>query len=160
MSSSGNNPDQVRIGLVGLGRMGTAILPRLLGGGRQITVWNRSHDKTRAAAEAGARVAVSLQELCHASDVVLTILFDDAALKDVFLAPHGFLSGHCDGKLFIDMSTVLPETARVIGSAVEAASGSFVNAPVCGSVAPAREGNGRLRLCKRPFLARELYLGI
>ncbi|SDT22955.1 NAD(P)-dependent oxidoreductase [Bradyrhizobium canariense] len=140
MKSDVNGWNAGRLGLVGLGRMGLAILPRLLAAGPEITVWNRSSEKTHIAAEMGARVASSLQDLCDKSDVILTIVFDDAALKDVFLGPAGLLSSACGGKLFIDMSTVLPETARAIGQAAKVALASFVSAPVCGSVGPAKEG--------------------
>lgn len=120
--------------------MGLAILPRLLAAGLDVSVWNRSREKTEVAAEMGADVASSLQDVQARSDVVLTIVFDDAALKEIYLRPDGLLVGDCAGKLFVDMSTVLPATAREVGLAAAAASASFLNAPVCGSVGPAREG--------------------
>ena len=140
MSQDPDTENRPRVGLIGLGRMGSVLLPRLLNGGLPVTVWNRSQAKMQAAAEIGARLATSLPELCRDADIILTIVFDDAALKDVFLAPSGLLSRRCHGKLFIDLSTIRPGTAREIAEGVNAADASFLNAAVCGSVAPAMEG--------------------
>lgn len=130
----------MRVGFVGLGRMGSAIVPHLVRACSSVVVWNRSAAKSAEAAAAGARIAQSLQEVADASDVVLSILFDDAAVEEVYLGPNGLLASQCAGRIFVDMSTIRPETIRKIAAAASERGASLVDAPVSGSVGPAREG--------------------
>src|SRR5262245_46895092 len=102
----------MRVGLVGLGRMGSALLPHLVRGRTSVTVWNRSTHKCEAAAATGAHVAQTLVEVVEASDIVLSILFDDAAVNQVYLSADGLLAPQCSGRTFVEMSTVKPATVR------------------------------------------------
>ena len=81
-----------------------------------------------------------MRDVVTGADIILSILFDDHALKDVYLGSSGLLTAGCAGKLFIDMSTVLPDTARQIGREAGAMPAAFVNAPVSGSVLQAKQG--------------------
>lgn len=130
----------MRVGLVGLGRMGNALVPNLVRGCTSVTVWNRSANKYHEAAAAGAQVAHSLAEVVQASDIVLSILFDDAAVNEVYLAKDGLLAGQCSGRAFVEMSTIKPGTVRDIARIAQACGASLVDAPVSGTVGPAREG--------------------
>lgn len=130
----------MRVGLVGLGRMGSALAPRLASGCEQLTVWNRTRAKCEDAAAAGAQVAPSLALLVNASDIVLSILFDDAAVIDTYLGTDGLLSQDCTGRVFVEMSTIKPQTIREIARVAEEKGASLVDAPVSGTVGPAREG--------------------
>jgi 3-hydroxyisobutyrate dehydrogenase len=99
-------------------------------------VWNR----TRARAEAsGLEVAETPRALAERSDVVLTALFDAAAVDEVYRGPDGLLAGAA-GKLFIEMSTVRPETQMALAEAVREAGGAFLECPVGGTTGPARAG--------------------
>ena len=140
MSASDFSLVGTRVALVGLGRMGSAILPHLIAAKLDVVVWNRTSEKMRDAARSGARMAASLHEVVTSADIILSILFDDQALNDVYLGPSGLLTAGCAGKLYIDMSTVLPDTARRIGKKAAARRAAFVNAPVSGSVLPAKQG--------------------
>ena len=73
----------MKIGIAGTGRMGTAIGMRLVGLGHDLTVWNRSEDKTIPLADIGARVAASPAALADACDIVITILTNAAAIDAV-----------------------------------------------------------------------------
>ena len=64
----------MKIGIVGTGRMGTAIASRLLNFGHAVTVWNRTAEKTKPLAAAGMRVAATPAQLAAASEIVITIL--------------------------------------------------------------------------------------
>ncbi len=130
----------MRIGVAGLGRMGSAIAARLIDVGHRVTVWNRTADKTRPLAEAGAKVAASPAELANPVDAIVTILTNREAIAAVYEGPSGLLAGDANGKLFIDMSTVQPETEVALAEKVRAAGGTFVECPVGGTVGPAREG--------------------
>jgi 3-hydroxyisobutyrate dehydrogenase len=128
----------MRIGVAGIGKMGTAIAARLIEVGHDVTVWNRTPDKAKAVA--GAKPVATPSELTQRADIVISSLTDAAALDAVFRGPEGLLSGSAAGKLFIDMSTVLAATEITLAEAVRAKGGAFVECPVGGSTGPARQG--------------------
>lgn len=130
----------MRIGIAGTGRMGAAIAQRLLGLGHQVTVWNRTAEKTRPLAAAGARVAATPAQLAAASETVITILTDAAAIEAAYHGKDGLLSGDAGGKLFIEMSTVRPETERALAGKIRARSAAMIECPVGGTIGPAKDG--------------------
>ena len=89
--------------------MGGNVAARLMEVGHQVTVWNRTPDKTKPLAEAGAKVAATPAAVAAACEAVITMLTDGAAIDAVYNGPNGLLSGDVKGKLFIEMSTVAPE---------------------------------------------------
>ncbi|MNJ87272.1 2-hydroxy-3-oxopropionate reductase [compost metagenome] len=132
--------NKLKIGWAGLGNMGTAMAFNILNSGYELTVFNRSKDKEQVLIAAGAISAKSLQDLASHCDVVFTMLSDDMAVKSVYNETDGLLSGGESGKLFIDMSTVAPETSRHLSTLCKTKQVSFLDAPVSGSVQPARDG--------------------
>ena len=130
----------MQVGVAGLGKMGAPIAERLIEVGHQVTVWNRTADKTKPLAQAGAKVVGSPAEVAKASEVVITILADAAAIDAVYNAPDGLLSGDVKGKLFIDMSTELPAAKISLAEKARAKGAALVDCPVGGSTAPARQG--------------------
>jgi 3-hydroxyisobutyrate dehydrogenase len=130
----------MQIGVAGLGAMGSAIAARLLEVGHQVTVWNRTAAKTKPLADAGAKVAASPTALAAASEAIITILTDNAAIDAVYNGPSGLLAGDVTGKLFIEMSTVPPSVESALAPKVQGKGAVFVECPVGGSTAPARQG--------------------
>jgi len=130
----------LKIGIVGIGRMGAAIAHRLIGLGHEVTVWNRSMEKARALEAAGARAAATPAELASRADIVLSILTDAKAIDAAYRGPQGLLSGDVAGKLFVEMSTVRPETQRALAADVSKRGAALIDCPVGGTVTPAREG--------------------
>lgn len=130
----------MRIGVAGLGRMGAAIAARLMEAGHEVTVWNRSPEKAKPLAHAGAKVAGTPAELARDAEAVITILTDAAAIDQVYGGPSGLLAGDVAGKLFIEMSTVQPATEIALAEKVRAKNAAFVECPVGGTVGPARQG--------------------
>jgi 3-hydroxyisobutyrate dehydrogenase len=130
----------MHIGIAGLGRMGEAIGLRLLECGHQLTVWNRSTDKTKACVAAGAKLATSPAEVANAADVVISILTNAEALAAVYDGPQGVLAGNMKGKLVIEMSTVQPADEVALATKVKAVGAGFVECPVGGTTGPARQG--------------------
>ena len=128
----------MKLGVAGIGKMGAAVAARLIEVGHDVTVWNRTPEKAKAIA--GASVAPSPAELAQTSEAVLSILTDAAALDAVYNGRSGLLDGNVAGKLFIDMSTVLPATETALARAVRATGAAFVECPVGGSTGPARQG--------------------
>jgi 3-hydroxyisobutyrate dehydrogenase len=130
----------VNIGIAGTGRMGAAMAERLLALGCTVLVWNRTLEKARALEPLGARVTSTPAELAAAADVVLTILTDADAIRATYFAERGLLAGDIRGKLFIEMSTVRASVQQTLAFAVRGCGARFVEAPVGGTVGPAREG--------------------
>jgi 3-hydroxyisobutyrate dehydrogenase len=113
---------------------------RLMECGHTLTVWNRSADKLKPLTDAGAKVAQTPAELAGAAEVVITILTNADAIDAVYNGSDGLLAGAVKGKLFIEMSTVPPETTPALAEKVRAAGAALVECPVGGSTAPARAG--------------------
>ncbi|MGA8696740.1 MAG: NAD(P)-dependent oxidoreductase, partial [Xanthobacteraceae bacterium] len=130
----------MNIGIAGIGKMGAAIATRLMEAGNQATVWNRSLEKTKPLADAGAKIAATPADLAKAVDAVITILTDAAAINAVYGAPSGLLAAELKGKLFIDMSTVQPQTEIALAEKLRAKGAAFIECPVGGTTGPARQG--------------------
>jgi 3-hydroxyisobutyrate dehydrogenase len=130
----------MKIGICGTGRMGSAIAQRLMSVGHEVGVWNRSPAKTKAVTDAGAKLFASPAALIDGCDVTIVMLLNDAATEAVYHQPDGVLKAKLAGKLVIDMSTVRPDTMKSAGTAALAQGAAFVECPVGGSTAPAREG--------------------
>src|SRR6202165_3388553 len=130
----------MNLGIAGTGRMGTAIARRLLELGHQVQVWNRTADNAHEARDAGAKWTPTLGELVNDSEVMISFLFDNAAVERVYLGSNGLLSGPVERRLFIDMSTVSPGTHERIAAEITSRSGSFIECPVSGSIPTARSG--------------------
>jgi 3-hydroxyisobutyrate dehydrogenase len=130
----------MQIGIAGIGKMGAAIAQRLMEVGHTVTVWNRSADKLKPLVAAGAAVAATPAELASKSEVVITILTDAAAIDAVYGGASGLLEADVRGKLFIEMSTVRPQTQLALAAKVRAKGAALVECPVGGSTAPARQG--------------------
>ncbi len=130
----------MKIGIAGTGRMGAAIAQRLMGLGHELTVWNRTPEKTKELAAAGAKVAASPASLVGGTEAIITILTDDKAIDALYNGAQGLLSGNVKGKLFIEMSTVRPEVEIALAAKVRRKHAAMVECPVGGTTGPAREG--------------------
>jgi 3-hydroxyisobutyrate dehydrogenase len=122
----------MRVAIAGMGRMGRAFAARIAAGGTAVTVWNRTPGQAGALPEA-ATPAV----LVAAGDIVLTSLTDDAAVEAVYA---DLLAGPVAGRLFVEMSTIRPETVRAIAAWAEAAGAHLIDAPVAGGPAVVAAG--------------------
>jgi 3-hydroxyisobutyrate dehydrogenase len=130
----------MHIGIAGIGKMGATIAQRLMEAGHKVSVWNRSVGKVKPLADAGATAAGTPADLAGSAEAVITILTDAAAIDAVYNGPNGLLSGDVRGKLFIEMSTVRPETEAELAGKVRAKGAALVECPVGGSTGPARQG--------------------
>jgi 3-hydroxyisobutyrate dehydrogenase len=130
----------MRIGIAGIGKMGAAIALRLIEVGHTLTVWNRSPEKVKPIAAAGAAVAATPAELASGNEAIITILTNAAAIDAVYGGASGLLAPDVRGKLFLEMSTVEPRTEVVLAARVRAKGAAFVECPVGGSTGPARQG--------------------
>ena len=122
----------MRVGFVGIGRMGAAIAGRVLGGGHGLTVWNRTPEKTAELAREGADVASSVADLCAGVDVVMTMLANDEALLDVALGPEGIAESLSGGAIHVAMGTHGVVAIRTLTERHADAGQVLVAAPVLG----------------------------
>src|SRR6266436_4764788 len=116
----------MKIGVCGIGRMGSSIAQRLMSVGHEVGVWNRNSAKTKPLTDAGAKLFASPAELVEGCEVVIVMLLNDAATEAVYRGPNGILTAKLPGKLLIDMSTVRPDTMQSIGTAVIQQGAGFV----------------------------------
>lgn len=130
----------MKIGFAGIGRMGAAMAGRLLGLGHEVSVWNRTREKTRELAAAGAKVADTPADLVREAEMVLSIVTDAKAIDALYRGPNGYLAAPLAGKLLVEMSTVRPETTIALDAEVRSKGGALVECPVGGTIGPAREG--------------------
>jgi 3-hydroxyisobutyrate dehydrogenase-like beta-hydroxyacid dehydrogenase len=122
----------MKIGFIGLGRMGQGIANRVLGGGHDLVVYNRSPAKAADFAKAGARVASSIAGACEGREVVITMLADDSALNEVALSNGGLRDSLPAGAIHMAMGTHGVHAIRSLAAAHVQAKQAFVAAPVLG----------------------------
>ena len=125
--------------MVGLGAMGSRIARRLLEAGHELHVWNRTAEKAAPLVEAGADAAATPAEAAARAEVVLTMVADPAALRDVTEGADGVAAGVGEGATVIEMSTVGPDAVRRLGSLLGERAG-LLDAPVLGSRSEAEAG--------------------
>jgi 3-hydroxyisobutyrate dehydrogenase-like beta-hydroxyacid dehydrogenase len=130
----------MKIGLVGLGRMGRAIHARLTEAGCEVTAWDRDVRAMKSAAEHQVRLADNPRAVAAFGDVVLSSITEDNGVRAIYRGGDGFLSGDVRGKLFIEISTLQPMTARELAPVVEASGAALIDAPVFGTIPHARSG--------------------
>jgi 3-hydroxyisobutyrate dehydrogenase-like beta-hydroxyacid dehydrogenase len=127
----------LRAGFIGLGRMGRAMSLSLLRGGHDLVVFNRTPEKARELAEAGARIAASIAEACEGREAVLTMVADDPALEEVASALRESLPG---GTVHVAMGTHGVEAIKAVAAAHAESGQAFVAAPVLGRPEAAEQG--------------------
>lgn len=121
----------MKVGFIGLGRMGTGMAANLLKAGHTVTVYNRTPGKAQALVELGARAAAAVADACG-GDAVITMLADDGALESVVFGNAGVIASLGTGAIHISMSTISVELAERLAAAHTDAGQRFVAAPVFG----------------------------
>src|SRR6202790_4415686 len=121
----------MKIGFIGLGRMGSAMAANLVRAGHDVTVFNRSPEKRRALLELGAHEASSVADACH-GQVIITMLADDTAVTDVALAKYGIVENLAKGAIHLSMSTISVALSKHLAETHAHAGQRFVAAPVFG----------------------------
>lgn len=162
----------MKVGFIGLGRMGLPMACSVRRAGFQLTVFNRSPQRVSLLLnEVSVAAAGSPAELLADSDVVITMLSDGDAVQTVMEGTEGLLANPRSGAIVIEMSTIGPERARSFAAELSDRGMTMLDAPVSGSVALAESaslttlvGGPRSEFDRaRPVLAamtrEQLYLG-
>lgn len=129
------------VGVLGLGRMGSAMARALHDAGHELILWNRSRDAaTGLAAELGARAVERPADVAVGAGVCISMLADADAVDAVYGGPDGLIAGAGSDNVLVDSSTVPPATIRAHEAAARAVGAGLLDAPVSGSVALATAG--------------------
>ncbi len=134
-------PDQVKLGFIGLGNMGSRIAKRLLDHGYQLTAYDLDAAKAQAIAAQGGVVAKSILELARTADVLLSCLTNDEAVRSVFEGPAGIFAGARPGTIVLEMSTISPETSRELHSLGAKGGVEVMDVAISGSTPAAEAGS-------------------
>lgn len=128
----------MKVGFIGLGRMGQAMAARLQGGGHELVVYNRTREKCAELEKQGAKVAASMTEACQGREAVISMVTDDKALADV--VKEGVVPGLPKGAIHVAMGTHSVAALREIQAAHDKGGQILVAAPVLGRPEAAAAG--------------------
>ena len=121
----------MKVGFVGLGRMGMGMAASLLRAGHEVTVYNRTPGKAQALVEQGARAAADVADVCR-GDALVTMLADDGAVEGVVFGEKGVIASLGKGAIHLSMGTISVALAERLTAAHANAGQRFVAAPVFG----------------------------
>src|SRR5579863_4710357 len=130
----------MKIGFLGLGKMGTPIARRLLAAGHELSVWNRTEGRTEPLLREGAIAAATPAEAELGAAAVFTMLFDDAAHEEVLFGANGLMDALEPGALHISCSTISVALSERLTKEHDRRGIDFVAAPVFGRPNIAQEG--------------------
>jgi 3-hydroxyisobutyrate dehydrogenase-like beta-hydroxyacid dehydrogenase len=124
--------------------MGAGIVPRLLDAGHSVTGWNRTKARAEALITLGMRWAETPREVASQSEVVFSIVTDAEAVQAVALGEDGIISGLSKDAIYLDMSTISPESSRALAAAFSEAGLIMLDAPISGSTVTLEQGKASL----------------
>jgi len=131
----------MRIGFVGLGRMGSGMARNLMRAGHDVVVFNRSREKAEPLGAAGARIADSPAGVASVSEAVLTMLADDRAVEQVVFGEDGVASGLSEDAIHVSCSTISVALARRLTGEHGRRGQKYLSAPVFGRPEAAESKN-------------------
>jgi len=134
----------MRVGFVGLGDMGRAIVPRLMAAGHTVTGWNRTREKAAPLLQLGMLWADSPREAARQSEIVFSIVTDAAAVRALALGENGVIAGLRKDAVYLDMSTIDPDASRAIAVEFAKAGLTMLDAPISGSTLTIGQGKASL----------------
>jgi 3-hydroxyisobutyrate dehydrogenase-like beta-hydroxyacid dehydrogenase len=128
---------EMKVAIVGAGRMGSAMAARLQQAGNDVVVYNRTREKAEAV---GAAVAETAREAAAWADTILVSLADDAAVLHAYGGPDGIAAGLRGGSVVVETSTLDPETVHRVAELVGERGAALLDGPVSGSVPLVEQG--------------------
>jgi len=130
----------MKIGFLGLGKMGEPMAKHLIAAGHELRVWNRTEGKTEPLLREGAIAAATPAEAELGADAVVTMLFDDQANEEVIFGPNGLMDAMSPGALHISCSTISVALSERLTAEHARRGHEFVAAPVFGRPEIAEQG--------------------
>jgi len=132
--------DQVKVGFIGLGNMGSRIAQRLLDHGYQLSVYDLDRTKLKPIAAQGGAVAKNIADLARTADVVISCLTNDQVVHSVYTAAEGVFAGARPGTVVLEMSTISPESSRELHRLGAGNGIGVLDVAISGSTPAAEEG--------------------
>nr|WP_326187338.1 NAD(P)-dependent oxidoreductase [Exiguobacterium indicum] len=126
----------MQLGWIGLGHMGIPMAKRLLDGGHDVIVYNRTYEKTALLTDRGATAVKEAKDAVRQSDIIFVMLADGPAVASVLESVTDDLTG----KTIVNLSTISPEETKKMARLVEERDGIYLESPVSGSVPVAESG--------------------
>lgn len=130
----------MNVGWIGIGDMGSVIVPRLMEAGHRVTGWNRTRSKAEPLIGAGMQWADTPREVAEASDVVFSMVTDANAVRSVALGGDGVIAGLDPDGVYLDMSTIDPMVSREVAAEFADRGLTMLDAPLSGSPVTVRQG--------------------
>ncbi len=130
-----------KIGIIGLGMLGNAVALHLLDSGFEVTVYNRTKEKTIQAREKGAKVVTSPKEVAENSELIITVVKDATAVKEISFEKDGIIEGKHEKLIVADMSTINPSESKNISRKFQEHNIHKLDIPVMGGPNVAISGN-------------------
>ena len=125
----------MKIGFIGLGRMGYAMAQRLTTQGiSKLNVWDRDTVRVQKCLSLGCLAQDNAADVVRASEITLVMINDDAGAQELYLDHSGIVSGCTPGRLVIEMSTLQPQTLERMSMIVEERGAHMIGAPMMGSI--------------------------
>ena len=146
--------NQVKLGFIGLGNMGSRIARRLLDHEYKLIVYDRDPAKTEALAAHGGEVAKNILKLARTADVLLSCLTNDEVVHSVYTGPEGVFAGARLGTVVLEMSTISPESSRELHKLGARGGIDVLDVAISGSTTAAEEGVLTLLIGGNPELFR------
>ena len=122
----------MKVGFIGLGRMGKGMAHRVMSGGHELAVYDVIAEATKEFAAAGAKVASSVADLCSDREIVITMLAEDAHVHDVAFGPNGMIASLPAGAIHMASGTYGIGTIRALEAAHAKAKQTLIAVPVLG----------------------------
>jgi 3-hydroxyisobutyrate dehydrogenase len=128
------------VALLGLGTMGAGMAGRLLSSGFPVSVYNRNPERAKPFAERGASVANSPRDAALNAEVVISMVADDVASREIWLGPNGALAAAKSGAVWIESSTLSVGWIKELATNASRANCELLDAPVTGTKPHAESG--------------------
>jgi 3-hydroxyisobutyrate dehydrogenase-like beta-hydroxyacid dehydrogenase len=140
MPTTRMNKLTAKVGFIGLGLMGSRLTRRLDSFGWRVRAWNRSPEPADALRKSGLAIAPSVVDLVTDSDVLLSSLSNDAAVRSVYLDEGGVFSAAKPGTIILELSTISPELSRLLHREARLRGVNFLDVAVSGSTPAVETG--------------------
>ncbi|MEM9482699.1 MAG: NAD(P)-dependent oxidoreductase [Cyanobacteria bacterium P01_F01_bin.116] len=128
----------MNISFLGTGLMGAPMARQLQTAGHQVHAWNRNAEKLAPLLIDGIKPAETALAAITASDLIVLMLTDAAAIQTTLLSPR--VKSHLQGRTVLQMGTISPQESKAIAQTVQTAGGDYLEAPVLGSIPEAKAG--------------------
>jgi 3-hydroxyisobutyrate dehydrogenase-like beta-hydroxyacid dehydrogenase len=132
---------QTKIGFAGLGLMGSHLVHRLSDQGWNVRVWNRSPERAREFSDRHLTVEKTLSDLVGYSDVIMSSLANDQAVREVYLGEKGIFAHPKPGLIILEMSTVTPSVSEELHIKAQTLGIGFLDIPISGSTPAVKTGS-------------------